>query len=69
VSFNGGIHTLPRAEKGRLKFLYLKLTAMGHEVKLLPDKVVKLFVTGNKNDRHERAIWMAMRQPGSIGGS
>lgn len=42
-----------------------KLTAMGHEVKLLPGKVVKPFVTGNKNDRHDaRAIWMAVRQPG-----
>jgi transposase len=34
-----------------------KLTAMGHQVKLLPGKAVKGFVTGNKNDRHDaRAI-------------
>lgn len=42
-----------------------QLTAMGHEVKLLPGKVVKPFVTGNKNDVHDaRAIWTAVRQPG-----
>lgn len=41
-----------------------KLTAMGHQVKLLPGKAVKGFVTGNKNDRHEaRAIWTAVQQP------
>ncbi len=41
-----------------------KLTAMGHQVKLLPGKVVKPFVTGNKNDRHDaRAIWTAVQQP------
>lgn len=41
-----------------------KLTAMGHEVKLLPGKAVKPFVTGNKNDRQDaRAIWTAVQQP------
>ena len=41
-----------------------KLTAMGHEVKLLPARSVKPFVTGNKNDRHDaRAIWTAVQQP------
>lgn len=41
-----------------------KLTAMGHQVKLLSGKVVKGFVTGNKNDRHDaRAIWTAVQQP------
>jgi transposase len=41
-----------------------KLTAMGHQVKLLPGKAVKGFVTGNKNDRHDaRAIWTAVQQP------
>jgi transposase len=40
-----------------------KLTAMGHEVKLLPARSVKPFVTGNKNDRHDaRAIWTAVQQ-------
>ena len=43
-----------------------KLTTMGHEVRLLPAKVVKPFVTGNKSDIHDaRAIWTAVRQPGS----
>ena len=37
---------------------------MGHQVKLLPGKAVKGFVTGNKNDRHDaRAIWTAVQQP------
>lgn len=41
-----------------------KLTALGHQVKLLPGKVVKPFVMGNKNDRHDaRAIWTAVQQP------
>lgn len=41
-----------------------QLTAMGHEVKLLPARAVKPFVTGNKNDRHDaRAIWTAVQQP------
>jgi transposase len=35
-----------------------------HQVKLLPGKAVKGFVTGNKNDRHDaRAIWTAVQQP------
>ncbi|MCP2091684.1 UNVERIFIED_ORG: transposase [Paraburkholderia sediminicola] len=42
-----------------------KLTAMGHQVKLMPAKFVKAFVMGNKNDAAEaRAIWMAAQQPG-----
>lgn len=41
-----------------------KLTAKGHQVKLLPGKAVKPFVTGNKNDRHDaHAIWTAVQQP------
>ena len=41
-----------------------QLTAMGHQVKLLPGKAVTGFVTGNKNDRHDaRAIWTAVQQP------
>lgn len=41
-----------------------KLTAMGHQVKLLSGKAVKGFVMGNKNDRHDaRAIWTAGQQP------
>ena len=37
---------------------------MGHEVRLLAGKVVKPFVTCNKNDVHDaRAIWKAMQQP------
>lgn len=42
-----------------------KLTAMGHEVRLLPGKFVKAFVCGNKNDAGDaRAIWLAVQQPG-----
>jgi transposase len=42
-----------------------KLTAMGHQVKLMPAKFVKAFVMGNKNDAADaRAIWMAAQQPG-----
>lgn len=41
-----------------------KLTALGHQIRLLPGKAVKPFVTGNKNDRHDaRAIWTAVQQP------
>lgn len=42
-----------------------QLKAMGHEVKLMSGKIVKAFVSGNKNDVADaRAIWMAVRQPG-----
>ena len=42
-----------------------RLEQMGHEVKLLPVKQVKPFVTGNKNDAADaRAIWTAVQQPG-----
>lgn len=42
-----------------------KLVALGHEVKLLPAKMVKPFVGGNKNDIADaRAIWTAVQQPG-----
>ncbi|WP_322021409.1 MULTISPECIES: IS110 family transposase [unclassified Burkholderia] len=39
-----------------------KLTAMGHEVKLMPGKFVKAFVMGNKNDAVDaKAIWLAVQ--------
>lgn len=42
------------------------LLDMGHEVKLMPGKAVKAFVTGNKNDVADaRAIWLAVQQPGT----
>src|SRR5471030_1643905 len=42
-----------------------RLVEMGHEVKLMPGKAVKAFVTGNKNDAADaRAIWMATQQRG-----
>lgn len=42
-----------------------RLQEMGHEVKLMPGKAVKAFVTGNKNDVADaRAIWLAVQQPG-----
>jgi transposase len=38
---------------------------MGHQVKLMPGKAVKAFVSGNKNDVADaRAIWLAAQQPG-----
>lgn len=42
-----------------------KLMELGHEVKLMSGKIVKAFISGNKNDAADaRAIWMAARQPG-----
>ena len=42
-----------------------RLQALGHEVRLLPAKMVRPFVSGNKNDAHDaRAIWTAVQQPG-----
>ena len=42
-----------------------ELTALGHEVVMLPARSVKGFVTGNKSDAIDaRAIWMAVRQGG-----
>jgi transposase len=42
-----------------------RLVEMGHQVKLMPGKAVKAFVTGNKNDAADaRAIWTAVQQPG-----
>jgi transposase len=40
------------------------LQEMGHEVKLMPGKAVKAFVSGNKNDVADaNAIWLAVQQP------
>lgn len=42
-----------------------RLVELGHEVKLMPGKLVKAFVTGNKNDVADaRAIWAAAKHPG-----
>ena len=42
-----------------------RLKELGHEVRLLPAKMVRPFVGGNKNDSHDaRAIWTAAQQPG-----
>ncbi len=42
-----------------------RLAQLGHEVKLMPGKMVKAFVTGNKNDAADaRAIWLAVQQHG-----
>ena len=42
-----------------------RLLALGHEVRLLPAKMVRPFVSGNKDDAHDaRAIWTAVQQPG-----
>ena len=43
-----------------------RLQELGHEVRLLPEKMVRPFVGGNKNDTHDaRAIWTAAQQPGA----
>ena len=42
-----------------------RLQELGHEVRLLPAKMVRPFVGGNKSDAHDaRAIWTAVQQPG-----
>ena len=42
-----------------------RLQSLGHEVRLLPAKMVRPFVSGNKNDaRDAQAIWTAVQQPG-----
>lgn len=42
-----------------------ELRALGHEVKLMPGKAVKAFVSGNKSDAADaRAVWIALQQPG-----
>ena len=42
-----------------------QLRELGHEPWLLPAKVVRPFVAGNKNDANDaRAIWTAAQQPG-----
>lgn len=40
-----------------------RLVEMGHQVRLMPGKVVKAFVSGNKSDVADaRAIWVAVQQ-------
>ena len=42
-----------------------RLRELGHEVRLLPAKMVRPFVGGNKSDAHDaRAIWTAVQHPG-----
>ena len=42
-----------------------RIRELGHEVRLLPAKMARPFVGGNKNDAHDaRAIWTAVQQPG-----
>ncbi|MGE8487495.1 MAG: IS110 family transposase [Paraburkholderia nemoris] len=42
-----------------------RLGEMGHQVRLMPGKAVKAFVSGNKSDVADaRAIWTAVQQPG-----
>ena len=49
----------------RLAALARRLLALGHQVRLLPAKMVRPFVGGNKSDAHDaRAIWTAVQQPG-----
>ena len=41
-----------------------QMQELGHEVRILPAKMVRPFVCGNKNDTHDaRAIWTAVQQP------
>ena len=42
-----------------------QLQGLGHEVRIMPAKMVRPFVRGNKNDTHDaQAIWTAVQQPG-----
>ena len=42
-----------------------RLQELGHAVRLLPAKMVRPFVGGNKSDVHDaRALWTAVQQPG-----
>ena len=42
-----------------------RLRELGHEVRLVPVKMVRPFVSGNKDDVQDaRAIWTAVQQPG-----
>lgn len=44
-----------------------QLRLLGHEVRLMPGRLVKAFNIGNKNDAADaRAIWMAVQQPGKV---
>jgi transposase len=41
-----------------------ELTKLGHQVKLMPTRLVKAFNIGNKNDAADaKAIWLAVQQP------
>ena len=52
-------------ETANMGLFRLSLKELGHEVRLLPAKMVRPFVGGNKNDAHDaRAIWTAVQQPG-----
>ena len=43
-----------------------ELLGLGHEVRILPAKMVRPFLRGNKNDTQDaRAIWTAVQQPGA----
>jgi len=42
-----------------------RLLSYGHEVRILPAKLIRGFVRGNKSDAHDaRAIWIAVQQHG-----
>lgn len=50
---------------GRSQHWARRLEEMGHQVKLMAEKAVKAFVSGNKNDAADaRAIWLAVQQSG-----
>ena len=50
---------------GRAQHWARRLLEFGHEVRLLPAKMVRPFVRGNKDDVHDaQAIWTAVQQPG-----
>ncbi len=65
---SSGIHyKVGRTGHGRVSAdgYYVKDHKLGHEVRLLSARMVKAFVSGNKNDAADaRAIWTAVQQPG-----
>lgn len=53
-----------REARGGSQHWARRLQEMGHEVKLMPGKAVKAFVSGNKIDVADaRAIWLVVQQP------
>ena len=61
----GSLRELAAKKRGGTQHWARRLRELGHEVRLLPAKMVRPFVGGNKSDAHDaRTIWTAVQQPG-----